>query len=336
MTTLMKRHPFGSTSLQVTPIGLGLAALGRPGYINLGHGDDLDGRRGADALRAHTHKVLDAAWDLGIRYFDAARSYGRAEEFLGEWLRDRGISADEVVVGSKWGYTYTADWQVDAEVHEVKDHSLPVFERQWPETHERLGSHIDLYQIHSATLKTGVLEDPDVIAALSALRYEEGVAIGLSLSGPRQADTLDRALEVTVDGRPLFDAVQATWNILEPSAGPLLQAASDAGLGVIVKEALANGRLTPRNDRPGFAGTYAVLKEQAERLGTKVDAFSLAAAIAQPWSDIVLSGAATIAQMRSNAEAVHVEWDAAAEDATRAMAESPEEYWETRSHLPWN
>ncbi len=332
----MSRRPFGSTSLRGTPIGLGLAALGRPGYINLGHDEDLDGRRDVDQLRAHTHDVLDAAWELDIRYFDAARSYGRAEEFLGQWLQDRGIAPSDVAVGSKWGYTYTADWRVDADVHEVKDHSLEVFERQWPETEERLGGHIDLYQIHSATLKTGVLDDPVVMAALVRLKETKGIAIGLSLSGPRQADTLERALEVTIDGTPVFDAVQATWNILEPSAGPLLQAASEAGLGVIVKEALANGRLTPRNDRPAFAETYVTLEEQAERLNATVDAFALAAVIAQPWSDIVLSGAATISQLRSNLQAIDIDWDDEAHGATRRMAENPDQYWDKRSNLSWN
>ncbi|NBC87553.1 MAG: aldo/keto reductase, partial [Bacteroidetes bacterium] len=226
----METRSFGSTGLSVTSIGLGLAALGRPGYINLGHGDDLDGRREVDALRRHTHDVLDAAWDLGIRYFDAARSYGRAEAFLGDWLRARGRAPSDATVGSKWGYTYTADWQVDADVHEVKDHSLSVLQRQWPESYERLGDHIDLYQIHSATLKTGVLEDASVANELARLRHEEGVAIGLSLSGPRQAETLEKALGVRVNGERLFDAVQATWNLLEPSAGAMLQAASEAGL----------------------------------------------------------------------------------------------------------
>ncbi len=47
------------------------------------------------------------------RYFDAARSYGRAEEFLGSWLGGLGREQlDRAVVGSKWGYYYTADWQV--------------------------------------------------------------------------------------------------------------------------------------------------------------------------------------------------------------------------------
>ena len=46
------------------------------------------------------------------RYFDAARSYGRAEEFLSGWLAARGLARDDLLVGSKWGYYYTADWRV--------------------------------------------------------------------------------------------------------------------------------------------------------------------------------------------------------------------------------
>ena len=70
----------------MTEIGLGLAALGRPAYINLGHEADLGPDRSPEALRARTHAVLDHAYEAGVRYFDAARSYGLAEEFLGTWL----------------------------------------------------------------------------------------------------------------------------------------------------------------------------------------------------------------------------------------------------------
>lgn len=84
-------------------LGLGLAALGRPGYINVGHGSDLSTSRDVESMRQHCWAMLDAAWALGVRYFDAARSYGRAEEFLGSWLTSRGIPPDAVVVGSKWG-----------------------------------------------------------------------------------------------------------------------------------------------------------------------------------------------------------------------------------------
>ena len=40
-------------------IGLGLAALGRPGYINLGHDEDLPPGRQVDDLRRRTHELLD-------------------------------------------------------------------------------------------------------------------------------------------------------------------------------------------------------------------------------------------------------------------------------------
>jgi aryl-alcohol dehydrogenase-like predicted oxidoreductase len=127
----MQTRSLGATGIPVTPIGLGLAALGRPGYINLGHAEDLSSGREVEAMRAHCHRMLDLAWALGIRYVDAARSYGRAEEFLGGWLRQSGVLPS---VGSKWGYTYTAGWRVQAQAHEVKDHSLPVLEHQWAET----------------------------------------------------------------------------------------------------------------------------------------------------------------------------------------------------------
>jgi aryl-alcohol dehydrogenase-like predicted oxidoreductase len=64
----------GRTGLQTTRLGLGLAALGRPAYINLGHAEDLPADRGVDALERRAHLVLDAAYEAGIRYFDAARS----------------------------------------------------------------------------------------------------------------------------------------------------------------------------------------------------------------------------------------------------------------------
>src|SRR3954451_14388216 len=135
-------------------IGLGLAALGRPGYLNVGHGTDLGAERSPEALRARSFEVLDAAYAAGVRYLDAARSYGRAEEFLGAWLRDR--DAPDVVVGSKWGYVYTADWQVAADPPEVKHHDPATFRRQLEETRDNLGDRLPPHQIHSAPADSGV------------------------------------------------------------------------------------------------------------------------------------------------------------------------------------
>jgi aryl-alcohol dehydrogenase-like predicted oxidoreductase len=332
---MLETRLLGQTGLTVTPLGLGLAALGRPGYINLGHAGDLGHEYDVEAMEAHAHTVLDAAWGAGIRYFDAARSYGRAEAFLGSWLTSRGIAPDQATVGSKWGYTYTADWQVDAEVPEVKEHSLAVLRRQRGESLALLGDHLDLYQIHSATLSSGVLDNAEVLAELA--RYKaEGLHVGLTLSGPAQAETLRRAMAVAADGKPLFETVQITWNLLEPSTGPILQEASQRGMGVIVKEALANGRLTDRNDDPAFAEKRRLLDEVAGDRHTTVDALALAAVLAQPWVGIVLSGAAQVDHLHSNLGAFTLTWDAEMAARLAALAEPPEQYWRTRSALPWN
>ena len=325
----MQRRAFGDTGLEVSAIGVGLAALGRPGYVTIGHAEDLGPDRSVAALRSRTHEVLDHAFARGVRYLDAARSYGRGEEFLADWLAKDAARARAVTVGSKWGYTYVADWRVDADPHEVKDHTLPTFQRQRRETRELLGEHLDLYQIHSASLSTGVLDDAEVLDALAELR-EEGVIVGLSLSGPDQAETLTRALELTASGRAPFAAVQATWNPLEPSTGPALAAAAEAGWGVAVKEGVANGRLTPR------AAVPPVVAAAAAELDTSVDALVLAAALAQPWASVVLSGATTVDHLGSNLAAADLELPAGVVDELLTVAEAPEDYWERRRALPWN
>ncbi|WP_030945720.1 aldo/keto reductase [Streptomyces sp. NRRL S-646] len=322
--------PFSRLAHATTPtahIGLGLAAVGRPGYINLGREDDLPAERTVDALRLRTHELLDAAYAQGVRYFDVARSYGRSEEFLADWLNAR-PSFDDIVVGSKWGYTYTAGWSADAETHEVKDHRLGTYERQRAESAELLGDRLDLYQIHSVTPDSPALTDKELHAKL-AEAAAEGTTIGFSTSGPAQAEAIRAALAVTVDGEPLFRTVQSTYNVLETSAAPALAEAHDAGLTVIVKEGMANGRL---------ADPYApdALKAVAAETSLGCDAVALAVILRRPWVGVVLSGAATATQLASNLHAAVVDLDEDQLARLAELVENPQAYWERRGQLPWH
>ena len=301
------------------PIGVGLAAVERPAYINLGRDRDLGDDRSREALERRAHDLMDAAFASGVRYFDAARSYGLAEAFLASWLSSRRPNPDALVIGSKWGYAYTGNWDMDAPVQEQKDLSVERFRAQLSETQALLGDRLDLYQIHSATIESGVLDDAELIAELRALR-DSGVAIGFTATGPRQSEhNRPSARAGTVRHR------SATWNLHERSAGAALQRAHDAGLQVIVKEALANGRLAQHAAPPP-------LRQAARELAVGPDAIAIAAAIAEPWSDVVLSGAVSAPMLAGNLRALDI--DAVPE--LPELAESADDYWSTRSSLAWS
>jgi aryl-alcohol dehydrogenase-like predicted oxidoreductase len=305
----------------VSRIGLGLAALGRPAYITSGRAGDLPDRSVA-GMRTRTFEMLDAAYAAGIRYVDAARSYGQAEEFLAGWLAERGHP--DVIVGSKWGYRYTGDWRLDAPRQEVKEHSLAMFSTQLAQSRALLGDRLTLYQVHSLTEDSGLFTDAPLLAALSRLRAE-GVIIGLSASGPHQAEAIRRALPLTVDGQQLFTEAEVTWNLLEPSVGPAAAEAAAAGWAILVKEAVANGRLTAAGGPP------ASLTALAAEHGVTEDAIALAAALAQPWAAVVLSGAVTPAQLAQNLAALTV-----GPLPPLSLAEAPAAYWQQRSARPWH
>jgi aryl-alcohol dehydrogenase-like predicted oxidoreductase len=323
----------GASGVGASRLGVGLAAVGRPGYITLGRAADLPDRS-PDALAARTTALLDAAWAAGVRYVDVARSYGRGEEFLARWLRARDLGAGTVTVGSKWGYRYTAGWRVDAPVHEEKELSVERFRAQLAESRALLGDRLALYQIHSATPEA--VADARLLGALVAGRRSRAYrAVGLTLSGPDSARTLELALAARVDGGRVFDVVQATFNCLEPSLAGPLAAAHAAGVGVIVKEALANGRLTDANTRPEDEHLVRTLRAAATRRGDDVSRFALAFVLEQPWVDVVLSGAATTAQLASNVAALDVALDDVGRAILASVAEPPSRYWATRASLPW-
>ena len=312
-------------SSQVERFGVGLAALGRPAYINLGRADVLPEQRTVEALRDRTAVVLDAAHERGVRWVDAARSYGSAEEFLAGWLALRGH--EDVTVSSKWGYAYVAGWQVETEVHEVKEHSVERLRGQWEETRELLGDRVDLYQVHSLTPDSPLFDDLALQHELARMR-DSGVRLGFSTSGARQHDAIERAWELEVGGSQLFSAVQSTWNTLESSAGRALAEVHHGGWRVLVKETLANGRLAVRPPEQ--------LARIAEERGVGPDAVALAHVLAQPWADVVLVGPSSVAQLEANLRACEVELTDEEIVELTALAGDPATYWGDRAALTWH
>ena len=100
--------------------------------------------------------------------------------------------------------------------------------------------------------------------------------------------------------------------------------APGAGAYVLIKEALANGRLAV--DPP------PVIADFAARQGVGPDAVALAAALTLPWADTVLLGPAGPGQLHSNLAALTVHGAA----SLPYLAVEPERYWADRAALAWS
>jgi aryl-alcohol dehydrogenase-like predicted oxidoreductase len=218
-----------------------------------------------------------------------------------------------------------------------------MYTAQLAETMALLGPRLALYQVHSLTEDSPLPGDAALLDALGALR-DTGVRVGLSTSGPAQAATLRRALAARAGGRPVFSAAQVTWNLLETSVAGAAAEAAAAGWAVLVKEGMANGRLAPGNaagrdsasrDSASRDGPPTALAKAAAAAGTSTDALAIAAALAQPWATIVLSGVVTTGQLASNLGALALPGGAVADACDLGLAEPPAEYWARRSARPW-
>ncbi|KAB1067933.1 aldo/keto reductase [Tamlana haliotis] len=315
-----------------TEIGLGLAALGRPEYINIRTNQDID--KTEEAFKNNTFSVLDEAYDLGVRYFDTAPSYGKGEAFLQEWQTQTKHKA--VILGTKWGYTYVANWELGYPgKHEIKEHSLEKLVEQWQVSKAMLPS-LKYYQIHSATFDSGVLENQAVLEALCRIKDETDLNIGITTSGENQKEVITEALKIEVNGKPLFDSFQVSFNVFEQSTFEVLKTVIASSKTVIVKEALANGRVFENDLFPKYKEAYMILKQLSKKYKVGVDAIALRFVMDHLQPDYVLSGASNVEQLKANLKANDFRLDTKDLEWLKNMKVSPSFYWEERSHLHWN
>jgi aryl-alcohol dehydrogenase-like predicted oxidoreductase len=198
----MQTVAFGATGIEVSRLGLGCGAVGDP---SLGEGE--------------AERLLLGAFDLGVRFFDAARSYGLAEERLGRYL---GARRREVALSTKGGYGASSadDWTADAITRGI-DEAL-----------SRLRTdRIDVFHLHSCPLD--VLRRDELLRALEDARAAGKVRV-TAYAGDHPE--LDWAV-----GAPLFGSVQCSVNLFDQRAlHDAVPRAADRGLGVVAKRPLGN------------------------------------------------------------------------------------------------
>lgn len=313
-------------------IGLGLAAVGRPEYINLRQ--EADPEKSFQAYRDKALNLLDHAYLRGVRDFDTAASYGNGEHFLKDWF-DRHRHGD-VRLSSKWGYTYKANWELGFKgAHEIKEHSLRKLHEQWAFAKGLLPG-LKIYQIHSATFESGVLENRKVQEELRRIKKFAGIQIGASVSGANQKDVILAASKVRVGGEPLFDSIQVTYNILDTSTHAVVRQLIEEGKTIIIKEALANGRLLRSLKYSHYEPLYRLMDEMASLRGVGSDAIALRFVMDNLEPSVVLSGASTPGQLDQNLKALTFQLSDEEIRSLRKYSIEADTYWSERKRLPWN
>lgn len=311
-------------------LGLGTAAIGRPQYINI-KVDVVEKEVDLIKFEATGLRLLDIAYENGVRYFDTAPGYGLAEKMLINWLASSPKKGVEI--GTKWGYTYVANFKNDATVHEIKEHSLAKLNEQW-EISKQLIPYLKYYQVHSATLESGVLENSAIHERLHELKKQHNLTIGITTSGANQLEILQKAVAIAVSDQPLFDSYQVTFNIFDQS----LEAAKTLLMGkqVIIKEALANGRIFRNENYPHYNYAYQTLTALSKKHGFGVDAIALRFVMQSFPTALVLSGVSAENQLIQNLLANTMVLDESDMTQLAALKTVTETYWAERKQMNWN
>lgn len=309
----MKWRSFGGSGLKVTELCLGTMTLA--------------GQADAETSR----KILDAAFEGGIRFLDTADCYpiplkidtvGRSEALIGEWLRERGVR-DQIVIASK---AYFPSGPLPTQRGNSRRHLVQACE----DSLRRLKTdRIDLYLCHGWDETVPVAE---TLRALEDLR-RDGKILYTGVSNVRAHEVAAALVETARLGLVGFDGLQPRYNILlreaEESLFPL---ARRFGLGVMVYNPLAGGLLSgkhtpgaePSTDtrfaledigevyrrrywREANLSIAAELKAAAERFGLSLVTAAVAWVLGNRDVSTAIIGASRPGQLDENLRAAQVE-----------------------------
>ena len=294
----LNKVPLGRTTLRVTRLGLGTAPLG--GLFEAVSDDEA-------------HRVVEAAWQAGMRFFDTAPLYGHglAEQRLGTVLRTK--PRDEFVLASKVGRLLRADappepgqaYKGVPPVNPVFDFSYDGVMRSVEESLARFGlDRVDVLHIH----------DPDehydeavggAYRALDRLRAEGSIrAVG---AGMNQAEMLARFARAAD-----FDCflLAGRYTLLDRTgAQELLPLCVEKNIAIIAGGVFNSGILA--DPRPGATFDYQAapteLVHKAERLrqicaahGVELKAAAIQFPLRHPAVPTVLTGCRTVAEVEEN------------------------------------
>lgn len=214
--TSLPTSTLGRTGLQVTKLGYGAMEI---------RGSRIWGGRPVEDHQAET--ILNSVLDSGITFIDTANDYGRSEEYIGRYISGR---RDEYVLATKCGCTVVRrDDTTDDTPHVWTRENLF---RGLNESLTRMKTdHVDIIQLHNPSVEQ--TEQGELVDALQEMKDQGKVRwIGCSSTNPHLQTYIEQGV---------FDTFQIPYSALEREHEGLIQAAADAGAGVIVRGGVARG-----------------------------------------------------------------------------------------------
>jgi aryl-alcohol dehydrogenase-like predicted oxidoreductase len=230
----VETRELGRSGVSVTRIVLGCGNFGGVGSSPAFFGQGIP--------REEAPRIMDAAWDLGIRTFDTADAYGggRSETWIGEWLATKDDSVREAM---------TVETKTFNPMEAGADHGLGAnrIKRQVEASLARLGlERIPLYMAHDF--------DPDVPHEETLRAFDELIRVGkVGAVGASNftAEQLAEAAELSeLEGLTRYEWAQNSFSLLEPEdADSVFPVCHEHGLGYEAFGPLAGGWLTGRYRR---------------------------------------------------------------------------------------
>jgi len=230
----VETRELGRSGVSVTRIVLGCGNFGGVGSSPAFFGQGIP--------HEEAPRIMDAAWELGIRTFDTADAYGggRSETWIGEWLASKDSEVrDEITVETK-----TFNPMAEGADHGLGGHRI---HRQVESSLERLGlERLPLYMAHAFDPDT---PQEETLATLDALVREGKIgAVGASNFS---AEQLAEAVEISeLEGLTRYEWVQNSYSLLECGDDEtVFPVCREHGLGYEAFGPLAGGWLTGRYRR---------------------------------------------------------------------------------------
>ena len=216
----MNQRLLGRTGINVSEISFGGVEIGIPYGIGVNSQADMP-------TDEESGRLLQAALDNGINFFDTARAYGRSETIIGKTFADK---RDRVVICTKCSHLpveKVAPDKMRALIETSLEESLSALQTDY----------VDVYKLHSANLN--ILKNDAVLDIFSKLK-KKGIIRAIGVSTYSVEET-----QLAIN-QGVWDVIQLPLNLMDQRQIVFFDSAARAGIGLVVRSVLLKGILSDK------------------------------------------------------------------------------------------